>query len=281
MNLKRQPVTKRVFATTLGRALIGGAGLTLGSRGWAAETDEERAIAEEFGTYTGAFALFDGAKQRWVRFHPEQCRERTSPCSTFKVLNSLIALETGVASGPEFPLKWDGTHHSIEPWNHDQTLRSAFAASCVWYFQALAKQVGLKRYERTLREVDYGNGDVSGGVTQFWLQSSLQISPDEQVDFLRRMHARELPFSAKTVDTVLDIMTLAQKEGAIFRGKTGTGGPNNQTATIGWFIGSVTAPKGDYFFATRLNGGENPSGRTARRITEAILGTLKILPPMA
>ena len=245
----------------------------------AAETSEKRDFSSEFGSYSGAFVLYDAANQRWLRYHPEECRVRTTPCSTFKVLNSLIALETGVANGPDFSLPWNGTRHPIEPWNQDQTLRSAISVSCVWYFQELAKRVGLERYQQILPKVGYGNGDLTGGVTQFWLQSSLTISPDEQVEFLRRLHGRKLPFSDKTVDTVLDIMTLSKTGKTIFRGKTGTAGDaNKNVATLGWFVGSVSTPTGDYFFATRITGGENPSGRTARKITESILTTLKILP---
>lgn len=245
----------------------------------AAETTGERDFSAEFGAYSGAFVLYDAAHQRWLRYHPEECRIRTTPCSTFKVLNALIALETGVASGPDFSLPWDGTQHTIEPWNHDQTLRSAFSVSCVWYFQELARRVGLEHYQQILPKVGYGNGDVSGGVTQFWLASSLTISPDEQVTFLRRLHERKLPFSDKTMATVLDIMTLSHNGQVIFRGKTGTAGNGKELiATLGWFIGSVSTPAGDYLFATRITGGENPSGRTARKITESILSTLKILP---
>ena len=76
----------------------------------AAETTKERDLSAEFGSYSGAFVLYDAAKQRWLRFHPEECRVRMTPCSTFKVCNALIALETGVASGPDFSLPWDGTH---------------------------------------------------------------------------------------------------------------------------------------------------------------------------
>ncbi len=245
----------------------------------AADTSKERDLSAEFGSYSGAFVLYDGAQQRWLRYQPEECRVRTTPCSTFKVCNALIALETGVASGPDFSLPWDGTHHPIEPWNHDQTLRSAMSVSCLWYFQEMAKRVGLERYQQIMPKVGYGNGDVSGGVTQFWLASSLTISPDEQVQFLRRLHEHKLPFSAKTMDTVLDIMTLSKTGKTIFRGKTGTAGDGKKLiATLGWFVGSVSTPSGDYFFATRITGGENPSGRTARKITESILSTLKIFP---
>lgn len=245
-------------------------------RAFAAETSVECDLSAEFGSYSGGFVLYDEAQQRWLRYQPEQCQTRTSPCSTFKVLNSLIALETGVASGADFRLHWDGTRRSIEAWNQDQTLRSAFATSCVWYYQALATRIGLERYQQIIPKVGYGNNDLTGGVTQFWLQNSLTISPDEQVEFLRRLHARKLPFSGKNVDTLLDIMTLSQAGKTVFRGKTGSAKKN--VPILGWFIGSVTNSSGLYLFATRITGGENPSGITARKITESVLFTLNILP---
>jgi beta-lactamase class D len=244
-----------------------------------AQTAEERDLSIHFGSYSGAFALFDSAHNRWLRYNPALCRTRSSPCSTFKILNSLIALETGVADGPDFKLPWNGVKSSIDAWNHDQTLRSAFSVSCVWYYEILAARVGLKRYKPFLAAASYGNEDPSGGLPHFWIQSSLKISPDEQVEFLNRLLNRKLPFSPKTVDTVLDIMMLAHAGNTIFRGKTGTGGSDSgDIATQGWFVGSVSDHSGDYFFATRITGGDNPSGRAARKITEAILSSLGILP---
>jgi beta-lactamase class D len=184
-------------------------------------------------------------------------------------------LETGVADGPDFKLPWNGVKHSIEAWNHDQTLRSAFSVSRVWYYEILAARIGLERYQPFLAAANYGNQDISGGLPHFWIQSSLTISPDEQVQFLRRLHTRKLPFSPRTVDTVLDIMTLSHVGDTTFRGKTGTGGnAAGDVATLGWFVGSVSDRSGDYFFATRITGGENPSGRVARKITESILSSL-------
>jgi len=248
-------------------------------RAFAAEASVERDLSAEFGSYTGGFVLYDEAQRRWLRHQPEQCQARTSPCSTFKVLNSLIALETGVASGADFTLPWDGTRRSIESWNQDQTLRSAFATSCVWYYQALATRIGLERYQQIIPKIGYGNNDLTGGVTQFWLANSLTISPNEQEEFLRRLHERKLPFSDKTMDTVLEIMTISRAGQTAFRGKTGSAfDAKKNVPTLGWFIGSVTTPSGLYLFATRITGGENPSGITARKITESILSMLNILP---
>jgi bla regulator protein BlaR1 len=243
------------------------------------EASEECDVTAQFGKYPGAFVLFDKAHNKWLRYQPKECRERTTPCSTFKILNSLIALETGVATGPDFTIRWDGTKHPIEAWNRDQTLRSAISVSCVWYYEALAARIGMAKYKPIMEKTGYGNGDLSGGLPHFWLESSLTISPDEQVQFLRRLHARELPFSVKSVDTVLDIITLSKSGKTVLRGKTGTAGDAvKNISTMGWFVGSVTTADGDYFFATRITGKENPSGRIARGITEAILAKLKILP---
>jgi bla regulator protein BlaR1 len=147
-----------------------------GGKAAAGETSEERDLSAQFGPYTGCFVLYDGAHEHWIRYHPDECGVRKTPCSTFKIANTLIALETGVASGPDFRLKWDGTHHQIEVWNRDHSLRSAFSVSCVWYFQELARRVGLEPYQKFLPAIGYGNADVSGGLTQFWLQTSLEIS---------------------------------------------------------------------------------------------------------
>lgn len=244
----------------------------------AESTNEERDLSSFFGNYSGAFVLLDAAHGHWLRYHPGLCRQRVTPCSTFKIPNSLISLETGVANGPDFSLPWDGTRYPIDSWNHDQTLRSAFSVSCLWFYQELARRVGRQRMNEFVTRIHYGNGDTSGGITNFWLSSSLTISPDEQVDFLRRLHARQLPFSARSVDILLDIMTVSRQGQIVYRGKTGTAGdPVKQIATRGWWVGSVSTPKGDYFFATCITGGDNPSGRTARQITEAILASLKIL----
>jgi beta-lactamase class D len=53
------------------------------------------------------------------------------PASTFKIPNSIIALETGVVADPDKDIfKWDGVKRSIEAWNKDHTLRSAISPRC-------------------------------------------------------------------------------------------------------------------------------------------------------
>ena len=102
--------------------------------------------------------------------------------------------------------KWNGKRNSIEEWNKDQTMASAFQNSVVWYYQELALKVGNKRMQDYLDKVNYGNVNMSGGLTKFWLASTLKISPLEQVLVLRRFYSYELPFLKRNVDIVKKIM---------------------------------------------------------------------------
>ncbi len=142
----------------------------------------------------------------------------------------------------------------------------------------MASRVGMKRMREYMNQIGYGNHSPSDNVTRFWLDSSLTISPDEQVDFLKRFVRGTLPFSARNQEIVRRIMIREQKGDTILRAKTGTGGSRqSQVATLGWYVGYVERGNRTYIFATNITGGENPSGRTSERITKAILTAKGIL----
>lgn len=75
----------------------------------------------------------------------------------------------------------------------------------------------------------------------------------------------------------LEVMNLSHREGRILYGETGTGGdPSANTARLGWFVGCVSRGERTVFFAARIVGERDASGRTARRIAEAILESLGV-----
>lgn len=227
----------------------------------------------DFGSYLqkydAAFALLNLQDGSMIRHNPSACATRFAPCSTFKIPNTIVGLEAGVIPGPEFSLKWDGTRYPIEEWNRDQTLRSAFRDSCVWFYQEIARRNGPERFTEALNRWEYGNRDISGGITQFWLSSTLAISPDEQCRFLQRLYSDQLGISKRTKDLVLDLMVYRSEDGFVLRGKTGTAGSAERNiATEGWYVGFLECKRGNYAFALHLTGGENPSGRNARGIVE-------------
>ena len=234
----------------------------------------------------GTFVLLDRDTGRIVRHDPARAATRFSPCSTFKIPNSLIAVETGVATGSDFVIPWDPRRDPPEPWwdemkldwKRDHTLASAFRNSVVWYYRELARRIGEERMARLLAEFRYGNGDTSGGIDRFWLSGGLAISADEQVDFLRRLHGEALGVSPRATAVVKEILVLERDPGFVLSGKTGLGSrPGDET--LGWFVGWVETGDDVFFFALNLSGRDGKQVREARvPLARAILRELRVLP---
>jgi bla regulator protein BlaR1 len=235
-------------------------------------------FSEYFGGHRGCFVLYDKQTDNYLRYNSNACRERFSPCSTFKIANSLIALDTGVSTGPEFTLKWNGTTYPFASWNRDQNMSSAFSNSVIWYYQEIANRIGPVRMSNYVHRLNYGNCDTSGGITNFWLESTLEISAEEQLAFLRRLWENALPVGQHAQRVTRELMKISvDAEGRVLYGKTGTGGDARaNVARLGWFVGCVEADGRRVFFATRITGAPDASGRLARQITEAILAKLKL-----
>lgn len=231
-------------------------------------------LSSYFHGYDGSFVLYDLENKQYTIYNKEKSEKRVSPNSTFKIPHALIGLETGVLKDEHTTFDWDGTVYPFPAWNQDQDLTTAIPNSTIWYFQEIAKRVGEKKEQRYLHALHYGNRDVSGGLTNFWLQSSLQISPIEQVDFLNRFYTYQLPISKHNIEIVKKILVLEKKEGAVLSGKTGTGWRDsvlNGEAINGYFIGYVEKDGHTYLFATNVEAATQASGGKAKAITLQIL----------
>jgi beta-lactamase class D len=213
----------------------------------------------------------------YFRYHPDRCAERFIPASTFKIVNSLAGLESGTIPDQSYVIAWDGTSQPIAEWNQDHTLETAFRYSVVWYYQELARRVGQEKMQQYVDAAHYGNQDITGQIDTFWLEGELRISPDEQVDFLKRLYEGDLPFSSRSMDIVKDIMVIEDTEDYTFSGKTGTG--IRIPPAVGWFVGYLETNDNVYFFATNieLQTVEGNIGK-AREITQAILRDQGIMP---
>ncbi len=240
-----------------------------------------------FKDTNGAFVLYDRNKKSYVRYNEQRCRERFSPKSTFKIPNSLIGLETGVVRDADFVIAWNREKYppqenwNQEPfvhWGQDQTLRSAIKYSVVWYYRELALRVGDERMRRYVAAFDYGNEEVSGGVDNFWLNGSLKISADEQVEFLKRFYAGRLPVSQRSTRIIKDILLMEKTPTYKLSAKTG-GGSIAEGKFIGWFVGYLETQGNVYFFATNLEGASYNEVRDRREaLTRQILKALGYLP---
>jgi beta-lactamase class D len=180
--------------------------------------------------------------------------EAKLPASTFKIPNSVIALETGVVGDPDKDVfKWDGVVRSIEAWNHDHTMRSAIAASAVPVYQEIARRIGAERMQKYLDLFEYGNRDIGGGIDQFWLTGNLRIDPVQQIDFVDRLRRGALPVSKRSQDLVRDILPVTKVGDAIIRAKTGLLGAEIGKPSLGWLVGWVEKGSAQTVFALNLD----------------------------
>lgn len=240
-----------------------------------AEVEED--LSRFMRGHEGCFVLKDTARDLIVRHNAARCSERFPPCSTFKIPNSLIGLETGAVPDAGHVIPWDGVVRDREDLNRDHTLRTAFRDSVVWYYQEVARRVGEERMRSWLRRLRYGNEDMSAGLTEFWLGSSLKISAEEQVRLVERLHRHALPFSRHTEDAVLDLMVAERTPAYTLRGKTGSARGRDGGPDLGWYVGSVETKGGMYYFAINISG-RGARGRVAREIALDILRDRGTLP---
>ncbi|NTV29073.1 MAG: class D beta-lactamase [Candidatus Omnitrophica bacterium] len=228
-----------------------------------------------FGRYETALVIYNRASGEVVNAGPGLSARRLSPCSTFKIYNTLIGLELGLLPGPDNPwYKWDGVRRDIAGWNQDLSLREAFRVSAVPAFQGLARQIGPRRMQQYLDRIGYGTKDISAGIDTFWLsragQESVRISADEQVALLNKLLDGRLPFAAGNVATLKDIMQVLKTDRGVLYGKTGSGVDADGKWALGWFVGFLEHGGTTYVFACNITGGEVPMGKAARAIVESV-----------
>lgn len=179
-----------------------------------------------------------------------RAQQRFPVASTFKIMNTLIALEEKAIAGKDDSFKWDGHSYDFPNWNHDQTLESAFKVSCVWCYQELARRIGTEKYRHYLHQADYGALHEPFELTMFWLDGSLTISAMEQIHFLKKVYLQSLPFSPAAYGTLRQIMLVEKNTNFSIWAKTGWA--TRTTPQVGWYVGYVETPKDTWFFALNL-----------------------------
>ena len=188
--------------------------------------------------------------KRWV--HDEKrAAKRFIPASTFKIPNTIFALETGAVANVDEIIPSDGKVWRIKEWNKAQSLRDAFKHSALPIYQEVARRIGLARMTELVAKAGYGNEEVGTAVDTFWLKGPLRISPDEQISFLKRLHGRQLPFSRGAQDATIGIMEVLRHNGRILRAKTGW--EIASSPAIGWYVGWLEARDDVFFFAVDID----------------------------
>jgi Beta-lactamase class D len=195
----------------------------------------------------GCFSMVNNQTGAVTVYNMKPDTQRFLPASTFKIVNSLIGLETGRITDEKMLIKWDGIKRWNEDWNKDLTMEEAFKVSAVNYYQEVARRIGRDTMKLWIDSLHYGNMNISGPIDSFWLNNTLKISPDEQLGLVKKLYFDKLPFQKRTQQIVRDVMLQENNTQYKLSYKTGWGFDENQNS-IGWIVGWVEENRHVYFF---------------------------------
>ncbi len=206
----------------------------------------------------GCFALMDNASGKFTVHNLGRYRDSSYlPASTFKILNSLIGLQTGKISSDSMVIKWDGVERRVADWNKDLNMYEAFRVSSVYYYQEVARRIGKDTMQIWLDSLKYGAKTDTGKVVitsaidSFWLDNSLKITPDQQLGLVKRLYFDQLPFFKSYQEMVKRAMLFENNSNYRLGYKTGWGFKENGNA-IGWVVGWVEENSHPYFFVLNI-----------------------------
>ena len=200
----------------------------------------------------GAILIYDYQQKRYYSNDFEWAKRGQLPASTFKIPNSLIALEVGTVKNDSTLIKWDGNKRYLKIWEKDMIFRQAFHLSCLPCYQELSRKAGEEQMHAWVDKLKYGKMVFdSTSYDRFWVVGESLITPFQQIEFLMRFHEKKLPITERTDKIAKRMMIKEQTDQYVLRAKTGLSNPEGKLN--GWFVGYVE--KGDdlYFFATNLD----------------------------
>ncbi|MEJ4088884.1 class D beta-lactamase [Galbibacter orientalis] len=218
---------------------------------------EREVIIPEFQTIIdlaaikGSIVIYDLKEDKYYSNNFKWAKKGKLPASTFKIPNSIIAIETGVVENDSTLFEWNGEERFLKSWEQDLIFKEAFHYSCVPCYQEVAREIGAKRMSEYLKKFEYGAIKVDAtNIDSFWLEGESRINQFEQIDFLKRFYQSKLPISKRTESIIKQMIVMETNNHYKISGKTGwsiSNGNNN-----GWFVGYVEVQNNSYFFATNV-----------------------------
>lgn len=241
--------------------------------------------ADYFAGRKGCFLLYNVKSGLFEKeLGGENCRQQMVACSSFKVPLAVIAFDSGFLKDENQVLKWDGVKRDRDVLNQDHNAKTWMSDSVVWFSQRVTKKLGQKKMQKYLNDFNYGNKNIKAGLTDGWLISpadpkpALQISAYEQVDFMKKLWADQLPVSKNAMKRTREITYVETSEkGFKLSGKTGSNFyDKSQKTHFGWFISHIQKGDQEYIAVTNFSDlapSDEPGygGAKAKAITKKFL----------
>jgi beta-lactamase class D len=224
----------------------------------------------------GTFALFNNGTGQFTIYNLKRYRDSAFlPASTFKIVNSLIGLQTGKITNDSMVIKWDGIERRVKDWNKDLTMYEAFRVSAVPYYQEVARRVGKDTMQFWLDSISYGTKKITTKIDSFWLDNSLKITPDEELGLVKRLYFNQLPFFEEYQKMVKRAMLFENNSNYSLSYKTGWG-QNEKGNQLAWIVGWIEENKHPYFFVLNFESPDPGTNIPAMRMN-MLKGILKQL----
>ena len=242
------------------------------------KTDESLEKYFTDNNVTGCFALLDNGTGDFTIYNLSRYRDSAYlPASTFKIVNSLIGLQTGKIVNDSMVIKWDGVNRERVDCNKDMSMYEAFRLSCMPWYQELARRIGKDTMQYWLDTLSYGNKKISRIYT-FWVDNSLKIKPDEELGLVKRLYFNQLPFHQRNQEIVKRAMLFENNTDYRLSYKTGWG-HNEAGHHLAWITGWIEENKHPYFFVLNIeSAAANADIPVIRmKILKGILGQLGFL----
>lgn len=246
--------------------------------------------ANYFDGINGSAVIYNPADNSYQIYNQEMALSQRSPCSTFKIISSLIALENKIIIPDNSVRTWSGEVFWNEDWNRDINFEEAYRTSCVWYYREIIDEIGKVVMQEELNKLHYGNCDISDwegelntnnnnrALTGFWIESSLKISPKEQVEVLNRIFGKDSIYSKETQDNLKQVMLLTEQpnKNTLIYGKTGLG-KSYGVVVDAWFAGFADIADERRYFCIYLGetDGKDVSSTKAKEIALQIVSELE------
>lgn len=236
-------------------------------------------LSAEFDNLSGCAIVYFPNEITYI-YNEEIVDKQTSPLSTFKIISTLIGLDKNVLGNETSTMEYSGIQYPVSEWNGELTLQEAFQTSCIWYFKQVLESVGQSEVQSALENLHYGNCDSSewngSGINNlpelngFWLDSSLKISPREQVDVLADIFEGNTDYSMQDIQILKSIMLTKADETCAVYGKTGSS-PDGKA----WFVGFIETNNQKGYFAVYLDDEQNVEQITGSRAREIAISILE------
>ena len=258
-----------------------------GNGGQARKVTEKPEWGKYFGKLNGAAVIYAPSENSVEIYNAKLAGERRPPCSSFKIISSLTAIEHGIIRPDDSVRKWSGEKFWYDGWNRDIDFYDAFRSSCVWYFREVTDEIGEETMKKELDRLRYGNCDISDwegcmntnddnrALTGFWIESSLKISPLEQAEVMERILGGGSEYSPSTLAALKKAMLTYEDENVKIYGKTGLG-KDYDTTVDAWFTGFAEVRGERLYFCVYLGEceEEEPTSAKAKEIAITLISNI-------